>query len=149
MIEFDINTAVNAILARKTPAEREDEARFQAAERAKLHLPTEIDIRAQLGARMVALAQEALDTGVSEFELARLAEGYALQGDYKKALELTTNDDKRKEYEQILTAYTNGSKCDCPTTKGTVSTRFTKDKLLIDGQVRDLIACSLCGNLTC
>lgn len=149
MTEFDPMTAVGAALERKTEREREEEARFQAEQRAKLQLPNEIDIRAQLGARMVSAAQAALEEADDDMELTRLAEGYALQGDYRKAIALTRDETRRQEYVALIEATENSVPCTCPNMVNKVSTKFIKDRILFDGQVRNIIACTICRKLTC
>lgn len=149
MTEFDVNLALNTAIARKTDAEREEEARFQAEQRAKLNLPTEIDIRAQLGARMTAAAEIALAEQDTDFEVNRYAEGLALQGEYRKALSLTRCPVKRAEYTAIVDGIDNPKDCGCPKKIGTVATLFTKDRILAEGQVREVLACALCGHIKC
>jgi hypothetical protein len=149
MTDFDPLVAVNTVIEKKSEREREEEARFQADERAKLHLPTEVDIRAQLGARMVTMAQAALEENDDDFEATRLAEGYALQGDYRKAALITRDAARKREYEVIIAAVDNPQDCLCPVKSQNSSTRFVKDRILFEGQVRELIACSLCKNIKC
>lgn len=150
MTDFDPINAVNTLLARKTEREREEEVRYQAEQRGKLHLPTEIDIRAQLGARMVEMAQAAIECADDDdFEYSRMAEGYALQGDYIKAAALTRMPNKQQEYQRIIEAVTNPTSCACPKQAGTQSNIFTKDRILYDGQVKDVLACAICGHIKC
>lgn len=149
MTDFDPITAVNTLLERKTDREREEEARYQAEKRAALHLPSELDIRAQLGARMVMMAQTALEATDDDFEQSRLAEGYALQGDYRKAATLTKDSARKTYYEQIIAAVENPNKCSCPPKNGNLSNIFTKDRILFDGQVREVLACAICGHIRC
>jgi hypothetical protein len=149
MTNFDAIQAINTAIATKTDAERDEEARFQAEQRAKLNLPTEIDIRAQLGARMVAAAEQALAEHPSEFETNRYAEGLALQGEYRKALELTQCSVKRAEYQAIVNGIDNPVDCACPKKRGQISTIFTKDRIFAEGRVREVLACALCGHIKC
>lgn len=148
-MEFDALTAINTIIARKTKQEREEEAAYQAERRAELQLPTPIDVRAQLGARMVDLAQEVLTSTDDDFEYTRMAEGYALQGDYRKAVLLTRDDQRKRQYEAIIAAVDVASNCPCPPKNGSIPNVFTKDRILFDGQVRELLCCAVCGHLKC
>lgn len=148
-MEFDPYAAVEAVVARKTDKEREEEARSQAEQRAKLQLPTELDVRAQLGARMVYLAQAALGQAEEDFEYTRMAEGYALQGDYRKALELSRDPERVAEYQRIVDAVEHPTECGCPKQVGTTQVQFLKDKILFDGQVKNILACTMCRNIRC
>lgn len=149
MTEFNPELAIEAVAARKSAREREEEARYQAEERAKLQLPTELDNRAQLGARMVSMAQAALEEKEDDFEYSRMAEGYVLQGDYRKAVLLTRDDDRRKEYQVLIDAVDNPTECGCPKQIGKMGTQFVKDKILFDGQVRHVVVCTVCRHVKC
>lgn len=149
MTDFDPYAAVDAVVSRKSEREREEEARFQAEQRAKLQLPTELDTRAQLGARMVELAHVALADGHDDFECSRLAEGYALQGDYRQAAALTKDDAKRAEYDRIIAAVDNPQDCGCPKKSGANSTLFLQDRILFDGQIKNILMCTICRKIRC
>lgn len=148
-MDFDVETAINTALARKTDLEKAEEARIQEEERAKLKLPTAVEIKYNLGVRMVRSAEEVLAEQPSDFEFTRLAEGLALQGKYADALALTKDPNKHAEYTKILDAFQNPRGCGCPAFRGRQATVFTKDQLLINGEVRDLLACALCGHWKC
>lgn len=148
-MEFDIQTAVNAALARKTDLERQEELKFQEERRKELKTPSSISARAELGKRMVALAETNLDENPTDFDLTRLAEGLAFQGHYQDAHDITRDPLKRNEYAQIIEAIAGKADCACPTKQQNQPTRFVKDIILIDGNERNLIACALCGNQTC
>lgn len=148
-MEFDIQTAVSAALARKSDLERQEELKYQEERQRELGTMSPISARADLGKRMVSMAEHALETAPSEFELTRLAEGLALQGYYREAHQITTDVVKQAEYAGIIKAIDGNANCSCPNKQQNLPTRFIKDIVLVDGKERNLIACSLCGNLTC
>jgi hypothetical protein len=149
MADFNSDLAIEAAIARKSEREREDEARYQAEQRAKLQLPTELDTRAQLGARMVSMAQTVLAEIDDDFEYSRMAEGYALQGDYRKAALLTRDADRRKEYQVLINAMDTPTECGCLKNTGKANTQFVKDKILFEGQVRHVVVCTACRHVRC
>lgn len=146
---FDPVVAIETALANKTQRERDEEAAYQARCRAALKLPTALDVRAQIGAQMVEIAQQVLALGEDDFEYTRLAEGYAMQGDYRKAAALTKDVGRQQYYEAVIAAVDNPFECGCPRKRGALSNIFTKDRILFDGQARELLACAVCGHLTC
>jgi len=120
MTNFDVEKAIAASLASKTDQEREEWEKFQNEQRAGLQLG---DGRVLFGKRQVELAFNQLDRDDvdRDFEFERMAEGYALQGDFLRAYVLTTNSQKQKEYKQILDA----TEMDCLCSP---SFKFVKDK---------------------
>jgi hypothetical protein len=104
---FDPVKAIQAVVSQRTQYEKDEWEKFQEEQRAKLQL---LDGRAMLGARQVELALRELENGESDFEYTRMAEGYALQGNFEKAVELTRDATKRQEYQEILDA----TEIDCP-----------------------------------
>jgi hypothetical protein len=148
-MDFNLESAIAAAIARKTDFERAEEEKYQRTQQAALSNISPIDARAELGKRMVAMAETALVDNPSEFELIRLAEGLAYQGHFALAVDITPDATKQQEYKQIVDALNGNPDCACPRKQGTISTRFTKDTILVEGRPRDLIACSLCGNVIC
>jgi len=151
---FNVNAALDKALASKTDEEREQEAQKQKEWRASIIVPSDVQIKAQHGDRLVALSLKALDRNPdSAFELTRLAEGYALQGKYQLAAETTKDPAKRAAYITILSAINGASECNCPKTyqsgKHVIETRFVKERILTERGIKDLRACALCGRLTC
>lgn len=101
METFDIDTAIAARLAEIPEAEKERFAKYQEEQRAKLKTPD----RDTFGAGMVRMASEALQGECDrDFEYERMAEGYALMGDFKTAHFLTTNPEKQAFYRKVLDA---------------------------------------------
>lgn len=149
MMEFDADAAVQAAIDSKTEEERERERHWQEEQRARLVLPTEMQIKAEFGRRMEVMALEALAENPTDFEYSRLAEAKALQGDWKAALELTRDPLKREEYEAVVAAIENPHDCGCPLLLNRMPTRFTKNRIIADGRQLDVIACSVCGHLKC
>lgn len=141
---FDPHKAIDSVVSQRTTAEKEEWDKYQEEQRAKLEM---LDGNHLLGARQVDLALRELENGDSDFEYTRMAEGYALQGDFQKAYELTRDEVKRAEYEQVLDAFTNLD-CPCPTIerigKTSIPIRFEKLKF----QDKTLVECSRCRNLT-
>jgi hypothetical protein len=107
-MQFDVEAAIEARIAQKSEGEKERWRKFQIEERAKLK---PIDGKSSMGQRMIALAEEGIEwyakgsTDIDyEFEYTRMAEGYALMGDFWKAEELTFDPEKKKFYQQVLDA---------------------------------------------
>lgn len=148
-MEFDPLKAVNAVIAQKTDIDKEEEARYQAEQRAKYNVPTELEVRCELGRRVVKTAYELLENKVSIAEFNRLASGYALQGEYEMALRFVQDDELRKQYESVLKGLNTTADCSCPKKNGSVDTRFIKDRIFHDGTIKTLIACAICGHMRC
>ena len=148
-MEFDPVNAVNEAVARKTKQDKEDEARFQAEQRARYQVPTDLEVRSELGRRVTKTAYEMLESAVSIEAFNRLASGYAMQGDYEMAVKFIQDPETRKEYERVLTALHTHQDCSCPKKNGSVDTRFVKDRIVHDGTIKNLIACAICGHLRC
>jgi hypothetical protein len=130
---FDPIAAIQAVVSQRTQYEKDEWEKFQEEQRAKLQL---LDGRAMLGARQVELALRELENGESDFEYTRMAEGYALQGNFEKAVELTRDATKRQEYQEILDA----TEIDCPCNP--------KQKFIIDKYPQfTLWRCSSCLHL--
>jgi hypothetical protein len=106
-MQFDVDAAIDARIAQKAPAERERWEKFQLEERAKLK-PT--DGKSSMGWRMIDLARENIGRHKQgedidkDFEFTRLAEGYALIGDFINAVMLTSDLGKKAFYQQVLDA---------------------------------------------
>lgn len=148
-MEFNLESAIAAAIARKTDFERAEEEKYQTTQRAAQLTPSPTSARAELGKRMVAMAETALVENPTEFELTRLAEGLAYQGQFQLAAEITPDSVKKSEYLAVVKALNGNKDCDCPKKQGSIPTRFTKDTILVEGKPRDLVACALCGNLVC
>ena len=124
---------------------------------------SDIELKTWQGKRQVTFAKEQITSLTSQgeeglvnqsqlaFEIDRLAEGYALQGDYEQAYDLAQSVERQIEYKAILNAF-NNKECDCPQTigKGKTSfpTRFMKDKFYHQGNVAELWQCATCKKLT-
>ena len=137
-LTFDPHRAIDSVVSQRTKSEKEDWEKYQEEQRAKVQT---LDGNALLGARQIEIALKELESGDSDFEYTRLAEGYALQGDFQKALELTRDATKRAEYQSVVDAFTN---LDCPCPTGKPPLRFEKLKF---GD-KTLVECSRCRNLT-
>jgi hypothetical protein len=141
---FDPVKAIESVASQRTKLEKEEWERFQQEEREKLKA---LDLNAFYGFNAVEIALKQLEHGESDFEYTRMAEGYALMGDFEKAIDLTRDPEKKAEYQTILDAHTNLD-CPCPPTqrvgKDTLPTRFRK----LEFGGKTLVECSLCGNLT-
>lgn len=148
-MEFDPNAAIETIISRKTDLERAQDARFQAEQRAKLRLPTLLENKVSLGQRMCGSAMSQLEIAESDEAYSRLAEGLALQGEYRQAAQLTKDDTQRQEYLQIIDAVDNPRKCGCPNLVNKLPTRFLKEKIIFEGRQMDVTACALCGHIEC
>jgi hypothetical protein len=146
---FDLETAVKAALEN---AVKEDKVplRFERF--------SDIDLKTWQGEKQVAFAKEQItgltsqgDTSQLAFEIDRMAEGFALQGDYAQAYDLAQNEEKRAEYKAVLDAF-NNVECSCEEIVGkgktTVSTRFLKDRFYHHGQIAELWQCATCRQLT-
>jgi hypothetical protein len=104
---FDPIKAIESVVSQRTQHEKDEWEKYQEEQRAKLTL---LDGRAMMGVRQVEIALRELENGESDFEYTRLAEGYALQGEFQKAVELTRDALKRSEYQAVL----NATEMDCP-----------------------------------
>jgi hypothetical protein len=160
-MEFDVNSAIATALDRRSKLDQDRDARFQKEEREKLNLMSETQLRINQGKRMVELAESELQglKGKDEpqrtaFEYTRMAEGYALQGDYEAAFEMTADYAKKCEYQKILEALDGKQECSCPKSvrisKSSLPTQYIKEKIYDAVRKREvaLKSCSLCGNLT-
>lgn len=163
MEEFDLKKALKGI-AKRHAESSSDWAEFQEQERQKLMSMlsglTEVDLKIQHGQRAIEIARENIerlkdagDTAALEFEFERMAEGYALQGDFKKAAEFASNPEKRVEYQAMLEAVEKNDDevCGCPKTQNGHPTTFIKDRFYTARGVCTLYHCTLCGfqNATC
>lgn len=142
--EFDddgiaLHAAIDAAIAKKSPAEIDRERRYQEEQRQRL---TVMDGRSAHAMRAIEIATNNLLTNPDDdFEYTRMAEGYFLLGDFAKAAELTRNTDKKAEYE----AYANAKpvQCVCPAIRQgnvTLAPRFIKEKF----PDKDIIYCTTC-----
>jgi hypothetical protein len=101
-MEFNLEQAIETRIAQKTPAERERWEKFQKEERAKVKLA---DSKSTFGQRMIDLAYREMSAGADPaFEWTRMAEGFALKGDFEYAESLTHDEEKRAFYQQVLDA---------------------------------------------
>lgn len=148
-MEFDANAAIEAVISRKTDLERAEEARFQAEQMAQLKVPSALETKAELGRRMAKSAMDSLKNQESDAAYSKLAEGLALQGEYRAAAELTRNPCKKSAYEAIIEALENPHDCGCPLMAGRNPTRFIKERIIAEGRQVDVTACSLCGHIRC
>lgn len=142
---FDVDAAIEARLSERSKDEKERWAKYQEDQRAKL---PRMDGNAVLGSRMIEAALTELESATNRPAIYnRMAEGYALMGDYAKAVELAT-DHKGLEYLEILEAH-DAEDCACPETqkfgKFTVPTRTP----ILRFANRTLTRCSICSHLRC
>lgn len=146
---FDLDKALEAI------SESQDGSfqKYQDKERAKyaasmLSLDA-VGINVQHGQRAVQMGVEALrnlkkdDPNFEEItntERARIAEGYALQGEYRLAVQWAPEP---KQYQDILDAIhrPNSEVCDCRPKP------FVKMRFYYKGHIRSLMACPQCNLL--
>lgn len=140
-LEFDVETAIDTRLAQRTAAEIERERKYQEEQKKKLAVG---DPRLLYAERAIEMALHNLEQGTTDaaLEYTRLAEGYYLQGDFRKAADTTRDPVKKAEYE----AYANAKpgKCTCPiqTVNGDrISPRFVKETF---PGLRSIIYCTTC-----
>ena len=102
-MEFDLDTAIEARLATRSEAEKERFIKYQEEQRSKL-VPS--NQKSTFGSRMVQMAFDAFKEEIvdEELEYERMAEGYALQGDFETAYVLTTNREKEEFYKRVIDA---------------------------------------------
>lgn len=151
---FDPTAAVEAAIANKNDEQRQKEARYQEERRASLRTPSDIDLKMQFGRRLENMAMRAIEKHPEkESEYSRLAEAYALQGQYELAAQVTKNPHKKAEYDAVLAALDGMPDCQCPTSSRvgsqTVQHRFHKARIFARGKIVNLYACALCGRLRC
>lgn len=137
--EFDPIAAIENRLANKTEAELDRERRYQEQQRQRLSV---MDTRSAHAQRAIDIALHNLESNPDDdFEYTRLAEGYYLLGDFRKAFETTRNEEKKAEYEAFMNA--KPYQCECPVSRNgnvTISPRFVKEKF----PGKDLIYCTTC-----
>ena len=125
---FDLQTAVKTAIKN---ADKEDVTPSPTV------FPTPLELRARIGYNRLALELPE-----------QKAEGYALLGDYEKAVELAPDN---PEYRTILEAINrpDGEVCSCPKIIGQganrIETMFVKDRFIRHGAEKELWSCSLCG----
>ena len=143
-VTFDPIKAIESVVANRSDLEKEEWEKFQAEKREELK---SLDLNAHYGFNAIQIALKQLEHGEDDFEYTRMAEGYALMGDFQKAIELTRDSQKREEYQRILDAH-ESLDCPCPTVtrvgQASLPVRFEKLKF----QGKTLVECSRCGNLT-
>lgn len=149
MIDFDINTAIETAIARKTDVERAEEQRLQAEGAAKLSLPTPLQIRQQLGARMARAAAKELQAQPSDDACNRLAEGLALQGHYHEAVKVAQDQRLRDIYQRVIDATNNTEVCGCPKRQNGQETTFLQDTIVFEDKVVQVYKCTICKTLRC
>ena len=139
---FDAHRAIDSVVSQRTKFEQEEWQKYQEEEKEKLR---SLDLNAFYGFNTINLALRELEKGESDFEYTRLAEGYALIGDFQKAYETTRDPLKKAEYKQVLDAF-NQPDCPCPTVerfgKQSVPVRFVK----LQFGDKQLVECSRCSN---
>lgn len=168
---FSLDAALVAI-QQKNDEDRDGWGKYQEEQRQKINASlknlSDADIKFQQGIRAVDFARQQLadlaDTPLTgehpqlfNFELNRMAEGYALQGDYLTALMFVKDEDKKAEYQAVQDAIMRPDDETCPCEKdgkGTnaagkavkFSTMFIKDTFYSQhhGQVVNLWKCSTC-----
>lgn len=121
---FDVETAIEARIAERTKAEKDQWLRLQEQGRARVKVG---DARALYADRQIEIALNALKDSDDDAEYDRLAEGYFLQGDFEKAAQTARNEERKTEYERYRDAR---HPCDCPEVrvgKDRVPPRFIKD----------------------
>ena len=152
-LTFDAHRAIDSVVSQRTKSEKEEWEKYQEEQRAKVQT---LDGNALLGARQIEIALKELESGDSDFEYTRLAEGYALQGDFQKALELTRDATKRAEYQSVVDA----SEMECPCFHREAKVNVPASKTCVGGSVRitkwhkfdsfrdfDLYRCVVCGHI--
>lgn len=131
MQSFAAEKAIAAALAEKTDFEREEEARFQESERLKLAAVNSPETRRRIiGQERIRFALEQLKLNAADAEFDRLAEGYALAGDFEKAAAYAKSPARLTEYADIQTAINRSADeiCECPKKKNNCPTYFIKDR---------------------
>ena len=145
---FDLKTAVN-IAVKNAEQEQKD------VPSVIMSVLDPAALKARMGAQQVAYAFLVMSSPLTseeyDFECNRLAEGYALQGNFEAAINNTRDDKQRENYVTILQAIENPVQCDCPAIigqgQGRVKTQFVTEVFLHNGQDTKLMRCALCGNL--
>ena len=135
---FDVNKAVRAAINGKDNTELE---RIQEENRAKFEPLSPLGQKILYGQRAVAMSQRALMHDLSaeqkQFEIRRMAEGFAYQGLLEQAIEL----DPKHEYVAKLEAIIIDGWCGCGID------RFLKEVFVYKGRSYNLYACPKCGFL--
>jgi hypothetical protein len=142
-MEFNATRAIARVLAEKTDEERAEEAKYQSEQREKLGTLTDVELKIQFGRRMVEAVRRKAGLDPTPEQLDRLAEGYALQGDYDQAIKCVQDRDRRGEYLSILSAL-DGAGCQCTSPKA-----FLKERIFARGKIVDVYGCTVCGKLRC
>lgn len=167
---FDLEKALAAI-TKKNEADKDEWACFQEEQRQKLNLTQKnlsaADQKFQQGITTVNFALHQLDglqgtdnIEAINLEMDRMAEGYALQGDYRSAVDCSRNEDKKAEYAKVAAAIKIDDDKTCPCNKkakGTNAkgkpvdfpTNFIKDVFYSQhhGCLVNLWQCTTCGFL--
>lgn len=159
-VAFDLNAALDAISAKQ---DKDAEKKFQDTERAKYleslsRLSTGADkpavlstfavsetrIRGAYEAGMKALQENQGEEKI-DHALDKLAEGYALRGDFYEASILATDATRRAEYERLAEARKRGeTQCPCPSPQS-----FIKQKLFTGEKILVIEECVKCRTLRC
>lgn len=120
---FDLFDPEKAI-ERRIEARGEDTQFKRLQEEGKKTLPR-TDSRTVYALRQIEIAERALEqNGESDFEYTRMAEGYYLLGQFRKAYETTRDPLKKQEYETAMMA--GNVPCNCPR-QGKIDPRFLMD----------------------
>jgi hypothetical protein len=161
-MEFDLEKAL-ATISENFDSEKfeEKQAELRTALSVRLKMRDSADEKFEHGLRAIALSEKALarldkekadDLPLIQFELIRLAEGYALTGQIQKAYEITPDATKRAEYAQILGALNTSGQCQCPVKSYSgkqgrirVTPRREKEKIYFNGRKYTIFQCVDCG----
>lgn len=157
---FDLNAVLDAISAKQ---DTDAEKKFQDTERARYleslsrlskgeDKPAVLSTFAVSETRIQGAYQagmKALDENQGEEKidhaLDKLAEGYALRGDFHEAAIIATDATRRAEYERLAEARKRGeTQCPCPSPQNFIKQRlFTGEKMLV------IEECVKCRTLRC
>jgi hypothetical protein len=144
---FDIHQAVEAAINRKTEADNAAWEEFQSRSRELLNgYLSRKSQKVLFGERAESLAQEALSQPLTpeqqEFELERLAEGLALQGDLESAVAFSPK--RSEEYQAKLDAVLRDpiERCECSKRK---NSWFLKEQIEYHNQIYSLYSCPHCN----
>lgn len=159
-VAFDLDAVLDAISAKQ---DKDAEKKFQDDERAKYleslsrligtdntndvlstYAISEMRIREAYRAGMKAL-NENLGDERFDHALEKVAEGYALRGNFREASILTKDEARKAEYERLADARDRGeTQCPCPSPQS-----FIKQKLFTGEKILVIEECVKCHTLRC
>lgn len=144
MTEFDPLAAVETALSQKSQEDRDKEASWQKEQRARMRVPSALEINYTLGYRIADAARRAIEADDDHAQFDRLAQGLALQGKWGEAIITARDLQLKRQFQEIFAAVTSGHNCKCPD-----SDKFIKQEVLHDDRPVKLLFCTKCELLQC